>query len=48
MIPSEYMLAAPALVMVWPCITLAVLFGCAWGIAAQTLPGAAGLSVGPR
>ncbi len=41
MIPSEYVLAAPALAMIWPCITLAVMFGCAWGLAAQGLPEAA-------
>ncbi|MGH7117877.1 MAG: hypothetical protein ACREFP_02590 [Acetobacteraceae bacterium] len=37
MIPSEYILAVPALALVWPCITLAVLFGCVQGIAAQAL-----------
>lgn len=40
MISSEYVLAVPALAMIWPCVVVAMLFGCAWGLAAQGLPAA--------
>lgn len=45
MMPSEYVLAAPALAVIWPCLALAVLFGCAWGMATQGLPAAARLPI---
>ncbi len=45
MVPSEYALAAPALAVIWPCLVLAVLFGCAWGMTTHGLPGAARLPI---
>ncbi|MGH7067762.1 MAG: hypothetical protein ACREFO_13340 [Acetobacteraceae bacterium] len=45
MISSEYLLAVPALAVIWPCLAVAVMFGCAWGLAAQGLPTAARLPI---